>query len=92
MATILPPVVNELNYLSVVKYAVGAIITEEMTGATFTCSPEQEAAGTCLFATGEQALSIYSLSVNYINYMIALAVCLVVYRLVAYSVLAIKTR
>ena len=92
MATMLPPVVKELNYLSVLKYAVGVVATQEMTGATFTCDADQIAAGTCLFATGEQAMSIYNLNVNYRNYMIALFICIVTYRFIAFSVLALKTR
>ena len=61
-------------------------------GQTFTCNEYQRLPnGACPIETGEQVLTLYNLNGNAGFNLLALAVCVVVYRGVAYLLLKAKT-
>jgi hypothetical protein len=55
----------------------------------FTCEDWQRINGQCPITTGEQVLDLYHLNVNPKTYLMALGICAIVYRFLAYVVLKI---
>jgi hypothetical protein len=94
MSINIPSFLRALNHLSPLSYAVRNMAPYSLRGITFTCSPSQQLPdGQCAVSTGEQVLELYNLNTNPGLNIMALGVCAVVYRLVAYVLLKfLRTR
>jgi hypothetical protein len=60
-----------------------------MRDLNFTCEEWQKISGQCPITTGEQVLDLYKLNVNPELNLMALGVCAIVYRFLAYVVLKV---
>lgn len=60
-----------------------------MRGLDFTCEDWQRINGQCPITTGSQVLDLYKLNVNPETNLMALGICAIVYRFLAYVVLKI---
>ncbi|OAX80691.1 hypothetical protein ACJ72_04968 [Emergomyces africanus] len=90
MSLNIPAVIQALNYLSPIKYAVANLAGYSVTGHHFTCTDSQRLPnGRCPLETGEQALALYNLDKNPEMHLMALGICTIAYRLVAYVLLRI---
>ncbi|PGH21586.1 hypothetical protein AJ80_03146 [Polytolypa hystricis UAMH7299] len=90
MSLNIPAVLQALNHLSPIKYSVANLAPYAMKGQLFTCSDSQRLPdGSCPIQTGEQVLDLYNLDKNAGMNLMALGVCTIVYRLVAYGLLRI---
>ena len=84
----LPPFLQAFNHLSPAKWSVGNLAPYTMRGQTFTCTVSQQLPnGTCPITTGQQVLELYKLDHDPGLSLLALGLCTIVYRLVAYLVL-----
>ncbi|KAF2687979.1 ABC transporter-like protein [Lentithecium fluviatile CBS 122367] len=82
-----PPFLQAWNHLSPIKYAIGNMAPYTFRGLHFTCEPWQEINGRCPITTGEEALDLYKLNRNPEIQIMALGICTIVYRVVAYLIL-----
>jgi hypothetical protein len=82
-----PPFLQAWNHLSPIKYAVGNMAPYTLRGLRFTCEEWQEINGRCPITTGEEALDLYKLNRDPEMQIMALGICAVVYRIVAYLIL-----
>ncbi|KAF2807683.1 P-loop containing nucleoside triphosphate hydrolase protein [Mytilinidion resinicola] len=88
MSLDIPEFLQAFNYLSPVKYLVGNLVGYAFRGQTFTCEEWQRLpGGECPFTTGEQVLRAYKLERDTGIQLMALGVCTIVYRILAYVVL-----
>lgn len=79
-------VLQGINHLSPIKYAIANLAPYSMQGQHFDCSPAQQLPdGRCPINTGEQVLALYNLDKNGPMNVLALGVCTIIYRLVAYG-------
>jgi hypothetical protein len=84
-----PSFLQAFNHLSPVKWAVGNMAVYTFRDLKFTCEDWQRINGQCPITTGEQVLDLYHLNVNPKTYLMALGICAIVYRFLAYVVLKI---
>ncbi|KAK2788682.1 hypothetical protein FQN53_003191 [Emmonsiellopsis sp. PD_33] len=90
MSLDVPDVIQALNHLSPVKYSLANLAPYSISGHTFTCSDAQRLPdGRCPIETGEQVLQLYNLDKNAEMNLMALGVCTIIYRLVAYALLKV---
>jgi hypothetical protein len=82
-----PSFLQAFNHLSPVKWAVGNMAVYTMRDLDFTCEDWQRINGQCPISTGREVLNLYKLNVNPENYIMALGICAIVYRFLAYVVL-----
>lgn len=81
-------VLQGINHLSPIKYAVGNLAPYSMKHQHFVCTPSQQLAdGSCPITTGQQVLDLYNLDTDGPMNILALGVCTVAYRIVAYALL-----
>ncbi|KAJ5141458.1 hypothetical protein N7526_002453 [Penicillium atrosanguineum] len=81
-------VLQGINYLSPIKYAIANLAHYSMEGQKFTCtSAERLANGQCPINTGEEVLALYNLNKNGAINIMALGVATIIYRFVAYALL-----
>ncbi|KAJ6138586.1 hypothetical protein N7471_005072 [Penicillium samsonianum] len=81
-------VLQALNHLSPIKYAIANLAPYSMHGQVFHCSDaERLANGSCPIDSGEQVLKLYNLDKSGPMNVMALGVCTIIYRLVAYAFL-----
>ncbi|KAJ5095583.1 hypothetical protein NUU61_004939 [Penicillium alfredii] len=81
-------VLQGINHLSPIKYAIANLAPFAMHGQRFGCEPAQRLAdGRCPLDSGEQVLELYNLDKDGPMNVMALGVCTVVYRVVAYALL-----
>ncbi|KAJ6092503.1 hypothetical protein N7486_007792 [Penicillium sp. IBT 16267x] len=74
-----------VNYLSPIKYCIANLAPYSLQGQHFDCSAtERLADGNCPITTGEQVLKLYNLDKNGPMNIMALGVCTIIYRFVAY--------
>ena len=94
MSLNIPSFLQAWNHLSPIKWSLGNLAPYTLRGVVFTCTEGQRLGnGRCPINTGEEALRLYNLNTNAGLNLVALGVCVVVYRLVAYLLLeAVKTR
>jgi ABC-type multidrug transport system ATPase subunit/ABC-type multidrug transport system permease subunit len=79
-------VLQALNHLSPIKYAIANLAPYSLHGQVFHCSAAQQLAdGSCPIDSGEQVLQLYNLDKSGPMNVMALGVCTIVYRLVAYG-------
>ncbi|PGH12369.1 hypothetical protein AJ79_04317 [Helicocarpus griseus UAMH5409] len=90
MSLNVPSFLQAFNHLSPIKYTIANLAPYSLTGNEFTCSEFQRLPdGNCPIETGEQALKLYNLDKNAEMNVMALGVCTIIYRLVAYGLLRI---
>jgi ABC-type multidrug transport system permease subunit len=78
-------VLQALNHLSPIKYAVANLAPYSMRSQRFTCTmAEQLPNGQCPIQTGQQVLELYNLDTNPACNVLALGITTIVYRIVAY--------
>ncbi|KAF3387300.1 putative ABC transporter ATP-binding protein/permease [Penicillium rolfsii] len=83
-------VLQGLNHLSPIKYAIANLAPYSMHGQRFHCTSSQQLAdGSCPISTGEEVLALYNLDKNGPMNVLALGVCTIIYRLVAYLFLKV---
>lgn len=81
-------VLQALNHLSPIKYAVANLAPYSLHGQKFHCSAAQQLAdGSCPITSGEQVLRLYNLDKSGPMNIMALGVCTIIYRFVAYAFL-----
>lgn len=91
MSLNVPSFLQALNHLSPIKYAIANLAPYAMEGQYFTCSDaERLANGQCPISTGKDVLDLYNLDKSANLNLMGVAVCTVVYRIVAYAVLKLK--
>ncbi|CCH42710.1 Pleiotropic drug resistance protein [Wickerhamomyces ciferrii] len=89
MSINMPVLFKAFNYISPLKYVVLAIADLSFSGQTFKCS---DGSNSCSLRTGEEVMNQYKFNSKvYVNF-IAVAVVLVLYRLVAYGIFELKVR
>ncbi|KUJ14979.1 ABC transporter-like protein [Mollisia scopiformis] len=93
MSINMPSFLQGVNYLSPLRYAIRNLAPYSLRGITFTCTDAQKLPnGQCPIGTGEQVLNLYDLNTNPGLNILALGICTLIYRLVAYLLLrAVKT-
>jgi hypothetical protein len=88
MSINMPAFLRAVNHLSPVKYAIANLAPYSLRGQRFTCTEYQRLPdGHCPIETGEQVLELYRLNGDPGKNLAAVAVCAVVYRLLAYVIL-----
>lgn len=87
----MPGFLKGVNYLSPLKYSLSVLVNMAFSGETFSCDGQETSSdGSCAFDTGEKVLQNYGLKADVPTCLGALAVCLVVYRLIALAILEIS--
>ena len=93
MSLEVPSFLNAFNRLSPVYWSLGNLAPYTLQGVKFTCQREQrDGMGNCPIETGEQVLRLYGLEKNAGLNILALGITTVVYRLLAFLILAVKKR
>ena len=88
LSTNLPPFLQAFNHLSPAKWSVGNLAPYTLRGQTFTCNESQRLSnGTCSISTSQQILELYNLDRNPRLSLMALGICALAYRAVAYLLL-----
>ncbi|KAF2640204.1 ABC transporter-like protein [Massarina eburnea CBS 473.64] len=82
-----PSFLQAFNHLSPIKYAVGNMAPYTLRGIQFTCEDNQKINGRCPIATGEEALDLYKLNKDPEMNIMALGICAIAYRVIAYVIL-----
>lgn len=86
-----PSFLQALNRLSPLKYSFANLAPYAMRGLHFTCSSDERLPnGHCPIESGAQVLTLYNLNTDPGLNLIGLAICTIVYRLVAYLALKVK--
>ncbi|OQD76189.1 hypothetical protein PENDEC_c005G06482 [Penicillium decumbens] len=81
-------VLQGINHLSPIKYAIANLAPYSMHGQHFDCTPSERLAnGHCPINTGEEVLALYNLDTDGATNIMALGVCTIIYRFVAYALL-----
>ncbi|KAJ5103718.1 ABC-2 type transporter [Penicillium argentinense] len=81
-------VLQGINHLSPIKYAIANLAPYSLHGQQFYCSASQRLAnGKCPIETGDQILDLYNLNKSGPMNIMALGVCTIIYRFVAYAFL-----
>ncbi|KAL2063924.1 hypothetical protein VTL71DRAFT_4418 [Oculimacula yallundae] len=88
MSINMPAFLLGVNYLSPLRYAIRNLAPYSLHSIHFTCSESQRLPdGKCPIETGQQVLELYKLDTDPLRNLIALGVCTLVYRLLAYVLL-----
>ncbi|KAF4536112.1 ABC transporter-like protein [Lasiodiplodia theobromae] len=89
MSINMPVFLQDMNYLSPIKYVIANLAPYSLNGVKFTCTEGQRLAnGRCPIETGEEVLQLYALESGDARLNVLwLGVCAVVYRLLAYALL-----
>ena len=88
MSLDLPSFLQAWNHLSPVKWSMGALAPYSLHGVVFTCTDFQRLpGGQCPINTGEDALKLYRLDGDAKLNVMALGLCVVGYRALAYGIL-----
>lgn len=83
-------VLQGINHISPIKYAIGNLAPYFMKHQHFVCTASQRLAdGSCPIATRQQVLDLYNLDTDGPMNIMALGVCTVAYRFVAYALLKV---
>lgn len=87
----MPSFLQGVNYLSPIRYAIRNLAPYTLRDIAFTCNRATRLPdGTCPITTGKQVLRLYDLDTNPAMNIMALGVCTLVYRLLAYLLLKAK--
>lgn len=83
-------VLQGINHLSPIKYSIGNLAPYSMKHTSFFCTPTQQLAdGSCPITSGQQVLDLYNLDKDGPMNIMALGVCTIAYRIVAYALLKV---
>lgn len=83
-------VLQGINHLSPIKWSVANLAPYSMHGQKFTCTTaEMLPNGSCPISSGDQVLALYNLNKDGPMSIMALGICTIVYRLVAYAFLKV---
>lgn len=86
MSLNIPPVLEAFNHLSPIKYSIGNLAPYSLRGVVFTCTDSQRLPpdGKCPIETGEDVLRLWGLDGDAGLNLLALGLCVVVYRVLGY--------
>ena len=88
-----PTFLQAFNHLNPIRWAIGNLGPYTFVGQKFTCTKYQQLLnGSCPFKTGEEVFEQYNLNKNARLNIMALGICIIIYRLVAYGILKIQKR
>ena len=88
MSLNIPRFLQAFNHLSPLKWSLGNMVPYAFRGVEFTCSEDQRLpSGQCPISDGEDVLKQYNFETNAGLNLLALGICVVAYRVVAYAVL-----
>ena len=88
MSLNVPSFLQALNHLSPIKYNVANVVPYAMRNISFTCTDSERLSnGHCPIETGDQVLQLYNLQTDAGLNVLALGVCTIIYRLLAYVAL-----
>lgn len=91
MSLNIPAFLQAFNHLSPIKWAIGNLAPYTLTDVYFTCTDDQRLpGGQCPVTTGKDVLELYNLNGNAGLNLLALGICMLVYRLLAYLLLKAK--
>lgn len=91
MSLDIPSFLQAWNHLSPVKWSMGSLAPYSLRGVVFTCTDFQRLqGGECPINTGEDALRLYRLDGDARLNVMALGLCVVGYRALAYGILKAK--
>ncbi|KAF5023394.1 hypothetical protein F66182_4551 [Fusarium sp. NRRL 66182] len=87
----MPELFKAFNYLSPIRYGTRAVAPYSLRGVELTCNDEQRLQdGRCPIETGQEVLELYRFDVDPVINVAILAVCVVVYRLLAWGLLRVS--
>ena len=94
MSLHVPAFLQAFNHLSPIKWAIGNLAPYTLAGVHFSCTKDQQLPnGQCPITDGKDVLNLYNLNGNAGLNLLAVGVCVVVYRVLAFLILkAKKTR
>ena len=89
-----PSFLQAFNHLSPIKWAIGNLAPYTLADVHFSCTEDQQLPnGQCPITDGKDVLSLYNLNGNAGLNLLAVGICVIVYRILAFLVLkAKKTR
>ena len=88
MSLNIPSFLQAFNHLSPIKWGIGNLAPYTIRGIMFSCADAQKLPnGECPVATGKDALELYNLDNHAGLNLLAVGICVVVYRLVAFLLL-----
>ena len=90
----IPTFLQAFNHLSPIKWAIGNLAPYTLAGVYFSCTQDQQLPnGQCPITDGQDVLDLYNLNGNAGLNLMAVGVCVVVYRVLAFLILkANRTR
>ncbi|KAK6592492.1 ABC transporter [Botrytis cinerea] len=84
----MPAFLQAVNYLSPIRYAIRNLAPYTLRSIVFTCTDAQKLPdGSCPINTGVEALDLYDLNTDALWNIIALGICTLIYRGLAYVLL-----
>lgn len=91
MSLHIPSFLQAFNHLSPIKWAIGNLAPYTLAGVHFSCTKEQQLPnGQCPITDGEDVLNLYNLKGNAGLNLMAVGICVVVYRMLAFLILKAK--
>lgn len=91
MSLHVPSFLQAFNHLSPIKWAIGNLAPYTLTGVHFSCTEDQQLPnGQCPIRDGKDVLNLYNLNGNAGLNLLAVGICVVVYRLLAFLILKAK--
>ena len=91
MSLNIPSFLAAFNHLSPILWSLGNLAPYSLRDQHFTCNEDQKLPnGECPISTGVQVLQLYNLDKNAGMSLLALGICTVIYRVVAYLLLKAK--
>ena len=91
MSLHIPSFLQAFNHLSPIKWSIGNLAPYTLAGVQFSCTEDQKLPnGQCPVRDGKDVLDLYNLNGNARLNLLAVGVCVVVYRMLAFLVLRAK--
>lgn len=91
MSLNIPSFLQAFNHLSPIKWSLGNLAPYTLRGVVFTCTDaERLPGGGCPIETGEDVLRLYNFETNAGLNLLAIGICVVAYRMLAFLVLKAK--
>lgn len=91
MSLHVPSFLQAFNHLSPIKWAIGNLAPYTLAGVHFSCTEDQRLPnGQCPITDGKEVLDLYNLNGNAGLNLLAVGICVVVYRILAFLILKAK--
>ena len=91
MSLHIPSFLQAFNHLSPIKWAIGNLAPYTLARVNFSCTEDQQLPnGQCPITDGEDVLKLYNLRGNAGLNLMAVGICVVVYRMLAFLILKAK--